>query len=117
MEIRLPEKSSWYGYCNMHDYRPCTDLFIGFQVLLQNNDLEDLKKAMKDIEAMIDSYTVYTEYALIINLLSWDLYNTEGETSERGAYLADEYYNIRDRFYKKFENNKKAKDYFWEMTD
>lgn len=121
--VDLPDRSNFYGYCNEHDYEPCTMIFF-YMMKAINNGTADLKELMVTIKEATKNmnYKQFTELVLIINLLSWDMHaksEKEGATpkyQEISEYLSDEYYKFRDLFYKKFKTEE-ARDYFFEMTD
>lgn len=112
MLVELPKRSNWYGYCNTHDYKPRTPYFIELWIAIQDGK-DTLVKTLNKIKLTKLDYKDFTELVLVVNLLSWDLYETNEEVSQ---YLADEYYNLKDMFYDTY-TDEAAKDYFWEMTD
>ena len=120
MIVKLPEKSNWYGYCNMHDYTPKTPYFVELNIAIANGP-EAIDKLIKGILDTSIDYIQFTELVLIVNLLSWDMYRLHEETNdpkyqEIGECLIDEYYKLRDEFYERYQDET-ARAYFWEMTD
>ena len=69
----------------------------------------------------LSNYKAFTEMALAVNKLSWahDQLKKQG-IDNRDPFIelySDLYYKARDDFYARYENCKKATDYFFEMTD
>lgn len=120
MIVKLPEKSNWYGYCNIHEYKPKTPYFLELHIAISNGP-DAVNKLIKGIlDAQID-YMQFTELVLVVNLLSWDMHGLHEETHNPiyqviGEYLSDEYYKLCDEFYKRYTSDE-ARTYFWEMTD
>ena len=120
MIVKLPEKSNWYGYCNMHNYTPKTPYFLELNIAMANGT-EAIDKLIKSILDTPINYVQFTELVLVVNLLSWDMYRLHEETHDSkyqdiGEYLVEEYYKLRDEFYERY-SSEVAKAYFWEMTD
>lgn len=68
-----------------------------------------------------NNYKDFTELVMAINMLSWGndqlrKQDIEGR-EEYIQYYSELYYESRDAFYNKFENDSEACDYFFEMTD
>lgn len=76
------------------------------------------KKLLKEYG---NNYKDFTELVMAINMLSWgndQLRKQDIEGREEYIQLYSElYYESRDAFYDKFENDSEACDYFFEMTD
>lgn len=68
-----------------------------------------------------DDYKAFTEIVLSINLLSWanDQLIKQGITDREKwvGFYTDLYHDAKDKFYEKYEGNKEATDYFFNMTD
>ena len=73
------------------------------------------------IKSWGDNYKAFTEIVLAINLLSWanDQLARQGIT-DRGKLVdlyCELYYDAKDKFYKKYNGNNEATEYFFNMTD
>lgn len=73
------------------------------------------------IKSWGNSYKAFTEIVLALNLLSWanDQLARQGIT-DRGKWVdlyCELYYDAKDKFYKKYNGNNEATDYFFNMTD
>ena len=66
-------------------------------------------------------YKAFTEIVLSINLLSWanDQLVKQGMTDREKwvEFYADLYYDAKDEFYAKYDNDDEATEYFFNMTD
>lgn len=67
------------------------------------------------LESWGDNYKAMTEVSLCLNLLCWDYYEN-GKMAISGC-LSDLYYDSRDFFYEKYENDKVALHHYFVMTD
>lgn len=72
-------------------------------------------------KSWIDNYKAFTEVVIALNMLSWanDALRKQGfdGRDEFIRLYADLYYRARSDFYAKYENDRAACDYFFEMTD
>lgn len=62
-----------------------------------------------------DNYKWATEIVMVLNFMCW-LHNDKGNI-ELSRLYGELYYEYRDKFYKQFEGNEEANDYFFRMTD
>ena len=76
------------------------------------------KKLLKEYG---NDYKAFTELVMAINMLSWgnDQLSKQGieGREEYIKYYSELYYESRDAFYKKYDGNSEACDYFFETTD
>lgn len=81
--------------------------------------VRDTYKRVK--ESWLDDYKAWTEVVIALNLLAWahDQLKRHGiDDRDRFIKLYSELYEeASDEFYKKYENNKEACHYYYEMTD
>lgn len=72
-------------------------------------------------KSWLNSYKAFTEVVISLNMLSWAHHRLiEQGFSGREPFVklySDLYYQARDDFYKEYEKNREACDYFFEMTD
>lgn len=73
------------------------------------------------IKSWGNDYKAFTEIVLSINLLSWanDQLVKQGMTDREKwvEFYADLYYDAKDEFYAKYDNDDEATEYFFNMTD
>lgn len=82
----------------------------------------EVKETYNRVKASwISDYKAFTEVAMSLNVLSWannQLIKQGIEDREKYVELYSElWYKAKDDFYKKYENNEEACDYFFNMTD
>lgn len=83
---------------------------------------EEVKESYNRIKnSWIDDYKAFTEVVMCVNMLSWAndqlLKHSFDDREEWVDFYSDLYYQARDDFYSKYENNKEACDYFFKCTD
>ena len=83
---------------------------------------EDVKETYQRIKNnWIDDYKAFTEAVMCINMLSWanDQLIKQGfdDREEWVEFYSELYYQARDDFYNKYENNEESCDYFFKTTD
>jgi hypothetical protein len=68
-----------------------------------------------------NDYKTFTEIVVSVNLLAFanDQLINQGieDREEIMNFYSDLFYKLKDEFYKQYENNEEACDYFFEMTD
>lgn len=83
------------------------------------SEVEDTYKRVKD--EWLSDYEAFTEVVIALNMLSWanDALRRQGYDGREEfiKLYADMYYKAREDFYAKYDGNKEACDYFFEMTD
>lgn len=83
------------------------------------SEVEDTYKRVKD--EWLSDYEAFTEVVIALNMLSWanDALRRQGYDGREEfiKLYADMYYKAREDFYAKYENDRAACDYFFEMTD
>ena len=102
---------------NKLDYTFCADFAIA-DWRGENAVRETFKRVIK---SWGNSYKAFTEIVLALNLLSWanDQLARQGIT-DRGKLVdlyCELYYDAKDKFYKKYNGNNEATEYFFNMTD
>ena len=82
-------------------------------------DVEETYKTVK--REWIKDYKAFTEVVMALNLLSWANVQLKEQGIEgREEFInlySDMYYKARDDFYKEWEGNEEATDYFFHTTD
>lgn len=72
-------------------------------------------------KSWIDDYKAFTEFVMCINMLSWanEQLIKQGfdDREEWVEFYSELYYQARDDFYEKYEDNEEACDYFFRTTD
>ena len=83
------------------------------------DDVEDTYKRVK--EAWLEDYKAFTEGVIALNMLSWANAALDKQGySGRDVFIdlyADLYHRATTDFYNRYENNREACDYFFDMTD
>jgi predicted DNA-binding protein YlxM (UPF0122 family) len=82
------------------------------------NNLKE-KDAIQDTynrvcEHWIEDYKMFTEFVLSLNHKTWMWYNVDDKLCELYRNL---YYEAEDKFYAHYENDAKAQNYYFKMTD
>lgn len=77
-------------------------------------------KAVKDtykrcVKSWLGDYKYATELVLVLNHKSWEHHGAGN--MDLSALYSDLYYELKDKFYDKYENNKEAREYFFNITD
>ena len=77
------------------------------------------KDAIKDTfnrvcKEWVEDYKFFTEFVISLNHKCWMWYGTDDNLSR---LYRDLYYEARDKFYDKYEDDEDACRYFFEMTD
>ena len=83
---------------------------------------EEVKESYNSIKnSWIDDYKAFTEVVMCVNMLSWAndqlLKHSFDDREEWVDFYSDLYYQARDDFYSKYENNEEACNYFFKCTD
>ncbi len=69
----------------------------------------------------LSNYKAFTEVAIALNMLAWAHNQLRKQGFEnRDIFIelySDMYYQARNDFYQKYDDNEEAKRYFFEMTD
>ena len=102
---------------NELDYTFCADFAIA-DWIGEDAVKETFKRVIK---SWGNDYKAFTEIVLSINLLSWanDQLVKQGMTDREKwvEFYTDLYYDAKDEFYAKYDNDDEATEYFFNMTD
>ena len=83
---------------------------------------EEVKESYNRIKnSWIDDYKAFTQVVMCVNMLSWAndqlIKHCFDDREEWVDFYSDLYYQARDDFYSKYENNEEACNYFFKCTD
>ncbi len=84
--------------------------------------MKEVKQTIKQVLSEWGTdYEALTEFIVSVNWMAWfhDALSSNGVEGREEfiKFYSEEYYRLRDEFYKRFKDNEEAKKHFFEMTD